>query len=79
MALPQVADYRTPFTLALDDEKIYVLSPSAGKIIKLCIEGATLSVTDDMFKNANLTQSTTMKKSYGSAVCTSSIAAVVTL
>ena len=79
MALPQVADYTTPFTLALDDDKIYILSPSAGKLIKLCLEGATLSITDGVYQNANLTQSTTMRKSYGSAVATSSIAAVITL
>jgi len=79
MALPQVADYRTPFTLALDDEKIYILSPSAGKLIKLCLEGSTISIVDDINSNANLTQSTTMRKSYGSAVCTSALAAVITL
>jgi hypothetical protein len=79
MALPQVADYRTPFTLALDDDNIYILSPSAGKLIKLCLEGSTLSITDDVNANANMTQSTTMIKSYNSAVCTSSVAAIITL
>jgi hypothetical protein len=79
MVMPQVADYKTPFKLALDDKKIYVLSPSSQKILKLCLEGATLSNTNGTFDNANLTQNTTMRKSYGTAVCTNSIAAVITL
>jgi hypothetical protein len=79
MALPQVADYKTPFKLALDDDKIYILSPSAQKILKLCLEGSTISITNGIYDNANLTQNTTMKKSYGLGVCTNSVAAVITL
>jgi hypothetical protein len=79
MALPQVASYTNPFTLALDDTKIYILSPSAPKILKMCLEGSTISITNGTFDNANLTQNTTMKKSYGVGVGTSSIAAVITL
>lgn len=79
MALPQVADYKTPFKLALDDAKIYIISPSAGKILKHCIEGATISITNGVYDNANLTQNTTMKKAYGTAVATSSVAACITL
>ncbi len=79
MALPQVADYRTPFKLALDDTKIYVISPSAQKLIKLCLEGSTINITNGIFDNSNLTQNTTMKKSWGSAVATSSVAGVITL
>jgi len=78
MVLPQVAS-SSPFTLALDDNNIYILSPSAQKLIKLCLEGATLSITNGIYDNANLTQNTTMKKSWGCGVATSSVAAIITL
>jgi hypothetical protein len=79
MALPQVANYVTPFKLALDDTKIYILSPSSQKILKMCLEGSTMSITNGIYDNANLTQNTTMKKSYGIGVCTNSVAAVISL
>jgi len=79
MALPQVADYKTPFKLALDDNNIYILSPSAQKLINLAIEGATISITNGLYDNANLTQNTTMKKSYAVAVGTSAVAGIITL
>jgi hypothetical protein len=45
----------------------------------MCLEGATLAITDGQFDNANLTQNTTMKKAFGSAVATSAVAACITL
>jgi len=68
LSIPQVADYRTEFKVLLDDTRLYVLSPSAGKIVKLVIEGSTMSNVDSNFQNANLTQNATMYKSWGSAV-----------
>jgi hypothetical protein len=62
-----------------NDTRIYILSPSSQKLIKLCVEGATISVTDDQFANANLTQSTTMKKNWDTAVATNSIAGMIQL
>lgn len=77
--LPQVADYTTEFGLALDDTKIYVLSPASDKLIKGFVEGSTVSLVSQYENNADLTQLTTMKKSYGFAVATSSIAGVIQL
>ena len=77
MALPQVADWKNPFTTLLDNNRIYIVSPSAEKIIKLCIEGTTLSNVDGAFANANLTQNATITKFWGTGVATSSIAAVI--
>lgn len=79
MELPQIANYKTPFTLKLDDNKIYVISPSSQKLIKMCIEGSTLAITDDIYANANLTQNATFKKSWGTGVATSSVAGCITL
>lgn len=74
LSIPQVADYSAPFQLMLDDTRLYVLSPSAGKIVKLVIEGSTLSNVDSTFSNANLTQNATMMKSWKSGIATSAVA-----
>ena len=74
LSIPQIADWRTEFKLLLDDTRLYVLSPSAGKIVKLVIEGSTLSNVNGMFDNANLTQNATIMKSFGTAVATSALA-----
>jgi hypothetical protein len=74
MSIPQVADWRTPFTLLLDDTRLYVVSPSSNKILKMVIEGSTMSNVDSTFANANLTQNATMYKSWGVGVATNAIA-----
>lgn len=79
MVLPQVADYKNPFKLALDDKKIYVISPSSQKLVKLCVEGSTLAITDDTYANANLTQETTMKKYWDTGIATNAVAGVIEL
>jgi len=76
MVLPQVADYKTPFTLKLDDTHIYVMSPSS-KPIKLCLEGSLLTAQDDIYSNANLTQATTLKKSWATGICTSDVCGLI--
>ena len=77
--LPQIADYTTEFGLKLADNRLWVVSPSSDKLIKGAVEGSMLSLVSPYENNADLTQTTTMKKSYGFAVITSSIAGVVTL
>jgi len=79
MVLPQVADYRTPFLTLLDDTKLYLVSPSANKLVKVVIEGSTMANVDGVYQNANLTQSATLWKSWGSAIATNSVAGVITL
>jgi hypothetical protein len=79
LELPQVALWSTPFTLALDDTKIYVISPSSQKLMKLVIENASMAYTDDAFENQNLIQRSTIQKSWVTGVCTNSVAGVITL
>jgi hypothetical protein len=79
LAIPQLADFTSPFKMMLDDTRIYVLSPSAGKIVKMVIEGSTMSNVDSTFANANLNQNATLFKSWASGVATSSIAGLMTL
>ena len=77
MSLPQVADWKEPFKLALDNNRLYIVSPGAQKIIKLCIEGSTLSNVDGTFANANLTQNATIMKFWGTGVATNAVAAMI--
>lgn len=79
MLLPQVADFRTPFKTLLDDTKIYVVSPSANKLVKLVLEGSTMANVDSTYANANLMQGATMWKSWAAGIATNSVAAVLTL
>lgn len=79
MVLPQVADWETPFQLKLSDAIIWIVAPSKDKLVKLVLEGSTLSHVDDTFKNANLMQTSTLIKSWGSAVATNSLGATITL
>jgi len=79
LAIPQVADWVNPFTLLLDDTRLYVVSPSSDKLVKMVIEGGTMANTTGAFDNANLTQNATLYKSFGSGIATSSVAGLVTL
>jgi hypothetical protein len=78
MVLPQVADWASPFQLKLSDTTIWIIAPSADKLVKVVLEGSTLSHTDDTFANANLLQNTTLMKSWGQAIATNSIGATIT-
>jgi hypothetical protein len=68
IVMPQKANWKDKYQTVLDDTKLYVMSPTAGKPIKLCIEGSTLTVADDVYANANLTQQVTMKKMWATGV-----------
>jgi len=79
MVLPQVADWTTPFGLKLADNRIWIVSPSSQKIVKVVLEGSVLSYTSDVYANANLVQTSTLIKSWGTAIATNAVAAVITL
>lgn len=79
LLIPQVAAYETEFGVAIDDAKLYVLCPSADKLIKGFVEGSVLSFVAMNNDNADLTQESHMKKSYGFAVATSAIAGSIEL
>ena len=79
IALEQVADYEKEFSVKLDDSKIYVISPGTDKIVKVFIEGSTLSNTEADYANSNLQNTTTLYKNYGIGAFTSAIAGEITL
>lgn len=78
--LSQVADPTnpTPYSLKLDDTKIYVASPASDKIVKTAIFGGTFSSTNDAHDMANKNQFQTIEKSWETAVITNSVAGIVT-
>ncbi len=80
LTIPQIAnknDY-TNYTLALDDDKIYVLTPSTDKIVKVVV-GNSLSHAETAFFNANLNNVNTIQKAWSAGVITNSIAGVIEL
>lgn len=79
MVLPQIADYENKHKTFLADDKIYILSPTSQKLVMLCIEGETLNNTDGVYDNANLSQKSTMRKSWGTAIATNSVAGLIDL
>ena len=79
MQVPQVADRDTPFGRAIADDRVWIISPSSDKILKLCIEGNTISNTTGTFDNADLSQSTTFMKLWKVAAITNSVAGIITL
>ena len=77
--LEQIADYTQEFKLKLADDEIYVISPTRDKIVKVAMEGSTLTNTTTEYDNANLMQTATLVKSYGVGVATSAIAGLIKL
>jgi len=72
LMLPQVAAWQTPFSLVLDDTKLWLVSPSVNKIVKVAIEGNTLSNVTAPFQMANMLQTSTLYKSWVVGVATNS-------
>lgn len=79
LMLPQLADYATPFGLKLADNRVWIVSPSTDKIIKVVLEGQTLAYTDGVYANADLSQNSNLQKSWATGVATGSVAAVIQL
>lgn len=79
MVLPQIADWTTPFGLKLTNSRIWFVSPSSQKIVKVVLEGSTLAYGRDFYEHANLLQTSTIMKSWGTAIATSAVAATMTL
>jgi len=74
MVLPQLADWATPFGLKITNERIWFVSPSSQKLVKVVLEGNALAYTSDVYANANLLQTSTLIKSWGTAIATNAVA-----
>jgi len=75
--MEQIADYATEFSVKLDDDLLYILSPSADKIVQIFVEGSTLSNVNSNYDNADLMVNGTLIKSYGVGVATSAVASSI--
>ena len=67
----------TPYSLKLDDTKLYVVSPASDRIIKVGIFGGTFSHQDNSYDNANLTVENTTTKNWEVACITNSVGGVI--
>ena len=76
--LPQVAT-GIRFGLALDDDRVYVMSTGAEKVIKGVLEGVTLTNSNDFYDTADLTSSATMNKRWGFAATSNTVMGVIKL
>lgn len=77
----QVADYTnttTPYSLKLDDTKLYVVSPASDKLVKIGVGGELMSNTAAPYDNANLLQTTTLSKAWEVKAISNSVAGIVT-
>lgn len=79
LAIPQIADWRTPFSLRMADNRLWFVSPGTDKPIKVVLEGNAIGYTDNFFDNANLLQTSTLIKSWGTGFVTSAVAGTMTL
>ena len=80
LPLDQVANpynTATPYSLKLDDTKIWVVSPAADKIVKIGVGGEMTSHTDAIYDNANLLQMSTLNKAWDCQVITNSVCGIV--
>lgn len=69
----------TDYSLSLPNDRIYVVSTAGQKPVKLCLEGATHSNSQDYMANADLTSNTTINKSWGVGVVTNEVAGYIAL
>ena len=79
MRLPQAADWQNTYGTLLSNSTLWIVSPSSQKLVKVVLEGNTLSNTTGTFDYADLTQNTTLFKSYGIGIATNAVAGQMTL
>ncbi len=79
MALPQIANWKTEFGVSLAADRVWIISPGAGKLIKLVFEGSTIANISNYFDASDLRSVSTLNKSWGVAVVTSALAGQVTI
>ena len=71
IGLSQKIDWTSDdYKFALPDDMIYFISPGAQKLVKIVIEGGSLTFSDDFASNGNLTQVSSLHSRFGVAVVT---------
>lgn len=76
--MAQIADYTTnDYSMKLKDDRIYIVSPASDKIIKIAVEGESISHTDDVLSNPNLAVFGTISKAWAVGAITNSACGVI--
>ena len=71
IGLSQKIDWTSEdYDFALPDNMIYFISPGAPKLVKIVIEGGSLTFSDDFASNGNLTQVSSLHKRFGVGIVT---------
>ena len=65
------------YGFALPDDKIFFISPGAPKLIKIVIEGGSLTFSDDFASNGNLTQVSSLHSRFGVGLVSNSKFAIM--
>lgn len=79
LCLPQVPNWKVPFGTSIANDRLWIISPAVDKPVKLCFEGSTLSNTNNFYDSADLSQKSTLWKSWTTGVATGAVAAVISL
>jgi hypothetical protein len=78
--LRQVADWTSStYATKLDDTRLYIIPSSSDKLVKLAIEGETITYQDTTTTNATLTQKQTMHKKYAVGLISSARFGIIDL
>ena len=78
--IPQKANWASAtYATKLDDTRVYLIASSQDKLIKVGIEGSTLSFNDVVGANATLTQKQTMHKKYAVGLISNAFYGIVDL
>ena len=78
IGLSQKIDWTSDdYKFALPDDMIYFISPGAQKLVKIVIEGGSLTFSDDFASNGNLTQVSSLHKRFGVGLVTGSKFAIM--
>ena len=78
IGLSQKIDWTSEdYKFALPDNMIYFISPGAQKLVKIVIEGGSLTFSDDFASNGNLTQVSSLHKRFGVGLVSNSKFAIM--
>jgi hypothetical protein len=78
--IPQKADWTSStYDMKLDDTRLYFISAGVDKLVKVGIEGSTLSFTNNTFDNATLVQKQTIMKRWATALISGAHFAIMDL
>jgi hypothetical protein len=76
VVMPQVAT-GSNYGLKLKNDRLYIMSMGVDKVIKMVLEGQSLSNTDQPYDNADLSQHATLNKRWGVASVTNATMGVL--